>query len=161
MPTDSQLLRCCVPQCTQHATNPENHATGHATDAQQPSLNALALLAIERNNMRNNHLTAPPITAQQSTHLADPFVAQFSDGIGTKRDNRGRALVPLVRCGDCTKFTRDPNNPQAGIGTCKDGEPDHSGRAYFPLVERVCGTFSCTAQLHPFTDDLDHGPLSR
>lgn len=141
MQADSQLLRCCAPQRTQHATNPENHATSHATDAQQPSLKALALLAIERNNTRNNHATTPPKTAQQTPVFDDPFFAQFSDGNGTQHDNRGRALPALVRCGDCSKFICNQDNPQAGVGRCKDGEPDRGRLPYFPASVRACKAF--------------------
>lgn len=144
MATDQHLLRCCAPQCTQHATNPKNHATSRATGAQQPSLKALALLAIERNNPRNSHTTAAPETAQQTPVFDDPFVAQFSDltgDYGTGRDGRGRTLPALVACGDCEHFRRNTMNPEAGIGTCQHGEPDQGRLPYYPAAVRVCKSF--------------------
>ncbi len=61
--------------------------------------------------------------------------------IEVQRDTYGGKLVALVRCGDCSKFIRNHNNPQAGIGTCKDGEPDRGRWPYFPLAMRVCDAF--------------------
>jgi hypothetical protein len=43
---------------------------------------------------------------------------------------------PLVRCGDCQHYTRDPINPEGGSGTCSAG---HTYSNPYPHVTRRCG----------------------
>lgn len=64
---------------------------------------------------------------------------------GTGTDTRGRPLAPLVTCGECIHFTRNPMNPDVGIGACSLGEPDVGGWPYFPGAARCCPAFEVQA----------------
>jgi hypothetical protein len=60
---------------------------------------------------------------------------------GTGLDAYGRSLPParaFVTCGSCANFQPNRDNPEAGIGACKLGEPDQGGWPYFPGARRCC-----------------------
>lgn len=129
------------------------------------------MLALQRNGSRNECATDVRKTVQQHPHFAPPLLHDFSDtgasngaapepehpvllrvartrvcnaqqdAHGTQRDTRGRALAPLVQCGECGHFTSNPHNPTAGCGTCQLGEPDQGGLPYYPGARRVCRLF--------------------
>ena len=76
--TGSDLLRVARPRECNTQQTPQNRATTPATGAQQGSLKALALLALGRNNARNNSAGLPSKTAQQTEAIHSPVVAQES-----------------------------------------------------------------------------------
>lgn len=88
--------------------------------------------------------------SESSGHISifKPQIAAANDppvtGYGTGCDTYRRPLAPLVQCGECVNFIRNRDNFEAGIGTCKLGEPDLGGWPYFPGARRCCLAFEAT-----------------
>jgi hypothetical protein len=172
MAMNDPLLRVATPHPCNTQQTPLECATECATGVQQPSLKALAMLAIGWTTLRNTHTTTPEKTRNKPPPFAPPFVAQFSSTepsnsagsegddhyllrvaqvrecntqqstYGTGRDTYGKPLQPLVTCGECSHFTRNRDNPTVGCGACKLGEPDLGGWPYFPGARRCCESYN-------------------
>ena len=83
------------------------------------------------------------LLAERAPPTYDAWPTGYREG-GTGLDTYGRSL-PLARasvtCGSCQHFQPNRDNPEAGIGACKLGEPDMGGWPYFPGCVRCCPAF--------------------
>lgn len=113
--------------------------TSTNTKDSNPAPEPLSRVSIYDRNNRNNRTTSKDGGSAVTEGERPTVTTVTSTGTGT--DTHGAKLVQLVRCGDCSKFMRNQDNPQAGIGTCKDGEPDRGRWPYYPLAVRVCEAF--------------------
>lgn len=89
------LLRVARPRECNSATNRPEHATARATGAQQAGLKALALLALGRNNQRNNSAQPGEETAQQQPEKHPPAVALIEQP--QSRNKAAETEPPLLR----------------------------------------------------------------
>lgn len=101
---NEQLMRVASPRVRNNATTLQIPATTLATGAQQPSLKALALLALARNNMHNNDAQAASKATQQTDISIDTFVALVSSRNSLLRlasdEQTDRALIDRLADAD-------------------------------------------------------------
>jgi len=125
------LVACCKPQPAQHATTAATPAAERATRMHQPSLKALALLALGRNNESNTHATTPERSSNNNL---------FWEG-GALREVRARlegiahaesidpALVVALSATDLEACADLPDALLAYVGALRDRNQREHGKA--------------------------------